>query len=90
MFKTVCRKAEEKAIRMGNFISSTKTQVKSFMRQKSGEGLFTDIIMALVIVAVVGAIVYGVIQLFFPNIITGVMEKVQEGIDGIDMFNGSN
>ena len=88
MFKTLSMKAEEKAITVKSIISSRKTQVKSFLKQRSGEGLFTDIIMALVIVAVVGAIVYGVIQLFFPDIITGVMEKVQGGIDGIDMFDG--
>lgn len=88
MFKTLSMKAEEKAIRMKSFISSRTTQVKSFLKQKSGEGLFTDIILVVVIVAVVGAIVYGVIQLFFPDIITGVMEKVQGGIDGIDMFDG--
>ncbi len=89
MFKSLSKKAEEKAIRMKNFISSKKTQAKSFLKQRSGEGLFTDVVFVVVIVVVVGAIVYGVIQLFFPNIITGVMEKVQDGIDGIDMFDGN-
>lgn len=87
MFKTLSLKAEEKAIQLVSRISARKTHVKSFLKQRSGEGLFTDIILVVVIVAVVGAIVYGVIQLFFPNIITGVMNKVQQGIDGIDIIN---
>ena len=82
MLRKLFTKVEGKAIQM-------KSQLKSFLTQKSGEGLFTDIILVVVIVAVVGAIVYGIIQLFFPDIITGVMEKVQGGIDGIDMFDGN-
>jgi len=88
MFKTLCMKAEEKALKMRAFIWAKKTKTKLFLKQNSGEGLFTDVILVVVIVAVVGAIVYGVLQLFFPDIITGVMDKVQQGIDGIDMFDG--
>ena len=89
MFKNLGSKAQEKANQMKSFISARTVQVKTFLKQRSGEGLFTDIILVVVIVAVVGAIVYGVLQLFFPDIITGVMEKVQQGIDGIDMFEGN-
>lgn len=88
MLKNLVSKAEEKAIQAKTFFSARTTNIKSFLKQRSGEGLFADIVLGIVIVAFVGAIVYGVLQVFFPQIITGVMNKVQQGIDGIDMFDG--
>ena len=88
MFRTLKMRAEEKALQARSYISAKTAKAKWFLSQNSGEGLFTDVILVVVIVAVVGAIVYGVLQLFFPDIITGVMDKVQQGIDGIDMFDG--
>jgi hypothetical protein len=89
MLKTIGMKAESKAIQMKSFFSARATHVKSFLKQKSGEGAFTDVVMIIVIVAVVGALLLGALKLFFPGLIEGVMTKVQDGIDGVDLFDGT-
>lgn len=63
-------------------------KVKEFMKCKKGEGTFTDVVIVILIVAIVGAVVLFVLRGVMPDLVQGVMDNIQEGIDGVDLFNG--
>jgi len=69
-------------------IALTAQNVKSFLHQKSGEGTFTDVVIVILIVAIVGAVILFALKSTMPGLISGVLGKVKSGVDGVDLSDG--
>ena len=63
-------------------------RVKAFLKQKSGDSSFLDVAIKVLIVVVIGGSILLVLSTTMPDLFGNVMDKVQEGIDGVDLFDG--
>ena len=63
-------------------------RIKAFLKQKSGDSSFLDVAIKVLIVVVIGGSILLVLSTTMPDLFGNVMDKVQEGIDGVDLFDG--
>lgn len=71
-----------------NKANLTALRMMSFMKEKKGEGSFTDVVIVILIVAIVGSVLLGLLRVAMPGVFQAVITKVQEGVSGIDMSDG--
>lgn len=71
--KTLKNKMDFAAIRFSNYLKSQK-----------GEGSFTDVVIVILIVAIIGSVLLGLLRIAMPSIFNQVIQNITNGIGGVD------
>ena len=68
----------------------TAMHMMNYMKEKKGEGSFTDVVIVILIVAIVGSVILGLLRIAMPDVFNTIITKVKAGVGGIDMSQGLN